>query len=208
MKYFYGFLCLLFLGQSVKAQFSAGLAYGTFRVLGANKDFRGTGPTLLLKYTGGEENQEFFLDASLYNKKFIGSETQIYDADGFSLGYAATKESYSIKHIQLGWKQALGGNFTDTKLNCFLAAGGVVSFIKTSYKYDLSGYKIPDDFVKKIAYGFHFSTGGQWRIKPIVLELRGNFDFVLKPIEVAGGENNTYFLTSLRLGIVVPLIKY
>ena len=208
MKKITVFFIFLFVVKFSVAQLSVGAAFGTFNVPAASQRFKGYAPTVRIEYTGGEETQQVYLDVSLYKKDQAGFGTDIYDDDGNSIGYAATVKAYSIKHIQLGFKRSLAGNFTDTKFNCFLGGGGVVSFVQTNYKYNLPGYVIPDEKVNRTLYGFHFNTGGQWRIKKIVLELRGNFDLVLKPITTDGGDNTSNILTSLRLGVMVPIVKY
>lgn len=202
------FLILIIVKTSV-AQLSVGAAFGRFSVPGATSDLKGFAPTLRVEYTGGEETQQIFLDATLFTKSFPGYETEIVDEYGYLLGFAQTKESYSIKHFQLGFKRSLAGDFTDSKFNCFLGAGLAASFVGTKYKYSLTGHSIPDEKINRSIFGFHFNTGGQWRIKNnIVFELKGNFDIVLKPMEVRGGDNVSYIVTSLRAGIMIPIVKY
>jgi hypothetical protein len=202
-------LVFFFIVKFSVAQLSAGVAFGTFNVPAASYLFKGYGPTLRIEYTGGEETQQVYLDLSLYKKNQDGFSTDIYDGDGVFVGSAATAKAYTIRHIQLGFKRSLAGNFTDTKLNCFLGAGGVASFVQTNNKYSFQGDAVQNYKVNRVLYGFHFNTGGQWRIKKIlVVELRGNFDLVLKPITTDGGNNVSNILTSLRLGVVVPIVKY
>ncbi len=197
----------LFITTISFAQLSAGLAYGTFNVPGADEKFKGYGPSLCIAYTGGKETQQGFLNASLYNKAQTGL-SGIYDDQGQYIGDADVTKKYSIKHIQLGFKQSLAGDFTDSRMNCFLGGGVAVSFVKTTNKYSLPGYTIPDDKLNRTLWGFHFNTGGQLRLKPVVLELSGNFDLVLKPITTDGGDNVSNILTSLRLAVFIPIIKY
>jgi hypothetical protein len=201
------FFFLIIVKTSI-AQLSVGASFGTYSVPGATYDLKGFAPTLRIEYTGGEETQQIFLDATLFTKNFPAGSTDIYDGNGSYLGYALTKQFYSIKHLQLGFKRSLAGDFTDSKFNCFLGAGVAACFVGTKYKYSLTGQLIPDEKINRNIFGFHFNTGGQWRIKKIVLELKGNFDIVLKPVEVRGGDNASYIITSLRAGIMIPIVKY
>ena len=196
------------INSSSFAQLSAGVAYGTFNTPGAERKLRGTAPTLSVTYTGDEETQQLYFDASLYKKEQTGFETSIYDDQGMYIGSAQTTKQYSIIHLQLGFKRSFAGNFDDSKFNGFVGGGIALSFNKVSFKYDYSGYKIPDDEIKRTMVGFHFSTGGQLHLKPVIIEIRGNFDLVLKPITIEGGDNKSNLLTSLRLGVLVPLTKH
>jgi len=208
MKNITSFFALFFIIQFSHAQLLVGGAFGTFNVPAASQGFRGYGPTLRIEYTGEEETQQVFLDASLYKKDQGGSEIAIYDDMANLVGYAAATRTYTIKQLQLGFKKSLAGDFTDSKLNCFIGAGGALSFIKTNYNYKLAGAVIPDDNINRTLYGFHFNTGAQWRLKKIVLELRGNFDLMLKPVTPEAGDNTSNILTSLRLGVTFPIVKY
>ncbi len=209
MKKLIVLILILSAGPISQAQLSVGAALGSFRVRGLSDRVKGFGPNLRVEYVGENETQQFYLDAAIYNAKVNdGSTTTIVDELGSLVGYAKTTQAYHIQYIQLGFKRALAGDFTDTKFNFFLGAGGAMAFEQVFYKYELTGYKLPDDKITQILFGFHFNAGMQWRIKPFVLELRGNFDMMTKPIEIAGGENHSYFLTSTRIGIVYPLTKY
>jgi hypothetical protein len=55
---------------------------------------------------------------------------------------------------------------------------------------------------RQVKYGFSFNAGVQYNIKPVVLELRGNFDLVVKQLDHDDVSN---ILTNLRLCITVPI---
>ena len=203
------FFLFLFIAKLSAAQLMAGAAFGTFNVPGASQKFKGYGPTVNIDYTMGEEDDaQLFLDVSLYNKARNVYQTAMYDADNAFIGSAATNVNYSIKHIQLGFKKSMAGDFADSKFNYFLGGGAAFSFVTTTYKYSLAGYKFADDKVNRTLFGFHFNTGGQWIQKKFVLELKGNMDIMLKPVTIDGGDNTSNILTSLRLGILVPITKH
>jgi hypothetical protein len=199
-------ILFLFIFKATFSQLLVGLAYGTFNVPAAY-NFKGYGPTLRIEYTGENETQQLFLDASLYKKSQNGYGTQIYNDQAVYIGTTESITNYNIWQLQLGFKRSLAGDFDESRLNCFLGGGVAASFVKTTQKYSLAGYSIPDNKLIRSLFGFHFNTGAQLRLKPFVLELRGNFDLVLKPITIEAGDNTSNILTSLRIGITYPIFE-
>src|SRR5918993_1861834 len=135
MKKLTSVFAFLFIVQLSTAQLFVGAAYGTFNVPGALESFRGYGPTLRIEYTGEyQERTQFFLDASVYSKDQEGLMSEIFDPEGRPVGYGATSIAYRIKHIQLGFKKTMAGDFAESRLNWFIGAGGVLSFPNTNSK--------------------------------------------------------------------------
>lgn len=200
------FTFFIVIGSPVFAQLFAGGAYGTFNVPGASSKFRGNAPSFYVAYTGDDDSQQLFFDVSLYKKNQSGFSTGIYNDQGQFIGSAETVYKYSITHLQLGFKKCLAGDFSDSKFNFFLSGGIAVSFNKFTTTYQLAGYNIPDDQLKRTMFGFHFNTGGQVRLKPIIIELRGNFDLLLKPVTVEYDAKSN-ILSSTRIGVLFPLTK-
>ena len=190
------------------AQLCAGVAYGTFNNPGSVPKFRGMGPSLLLEYSN-EENVELYLNASFYKKSINGYTDPIYDENGQEVGVESMTESYNYKYLQLGFKRALAGDFSDTRFNLFAGGGGALGFVNSQYKYERTGNDAYTEKKNYLIYGFNFVTGMQCRIKPVTIELKGNLDFSLKPIVGSneGGYMGAYVFTSLRLGVFVPITK-
>jgi hypothetical protein len=203
------FILLLSLGLKFSyAQLVAGAAYGTFNNPGSAIKFRGWGPTLMLEYTNDEES-EVYLNFSLYKKSINTLSEAIYENDAV-IGNKTITETYNYKYLQLGFKRALVGDFSDTRFNWFAGGGGALGFVNSKDKYETSGNEVSSVKYNYLIYGFNFSTGMQWRIQPVIIELKGNLDFSLKPIVSSngGGYMGAYVLTSTRLGILVPITKY
>lgn len=203
------FILLLTLGLKCSyAQLSVGAAYGTFKNPGSSIKFRGWGPTLMLEYTN-EDDAEVYLNFSLYKKSITTLSEPIYE-DDVVIGNKTITETYNYKYLQLGFKRALVGDFSDTRVNWFAGGGGALGFVNSKDKYETSGNEVSTVKGNYLIYGFNFNTGVQWRINPVVIELKGNLDFSLKPIvgSNGGGYVGAYILTSTRLGILVPITKY
>lgn len=190
------------------AQLSAGVAYGTFNNPGSFIKFRGWGPTLMVEYTN-EDDAEVYLNFSWYKKSINTLSEPIYE-DDVMIGNKTITETYNYKYFQLGFKRALVGDFSDTRVNWFAGGGAALGFVNSKDKYEISGNEASTVKGNYLIYGFNFITGIQWRIQPVVIELKGNLDFSLKPIVSSngGGYMGAYILTSTRLGVLVPLTKY
>lgn len=204
MKKLYTAFVLTICSFCASAQLNLGVGYGTFSIPGMTYGrFKGYGPTLKLMYR--REESQFFFDAALLSKKNRPTETiAVKDENGMVVGNATGAENYSIKHFQLGFLNM----FTDYEkpVRFFLGGGLSYSLIKNSNKYSLPGFDIQDKVSKTTSYGFNFSAGLQWKIEPITLELKGNIDLMLEPME-AGNDEATNFVGGTRLGILIPITK-
>lgn len=187
---------------TASSQIMAGASLGTFNIPGASVKFKGFGPTIKLEYIMSDRTSAY-LDASLYNKEEDGGETAITDADGAFIGAAATKAKYSIRHLQLGFKGFFGRDLSEKGFSFFLGGGAAASLVKTTYKYTLPGYDVSDSKYNNTIFGFHFNAGVQYNFNPIILELKANFDLMLKPL-VTG---SSYVISASRLGVLIPLTK-
>ena len=196
------FSLLLSYPHPAKAQLLAGVAYGTYNVPGTSSGkFRGMGPTL--KVALRREESVLFAEASLYNNNNRPAQTaSLIDENGMPIN-AETSDSYSIKHLQFGFSKLIGGE--DNSVRFMLGGGITTSFVSTTTKYSIAN--INKEKLSRSIFGFHSNIGLQWNIKPVILELKGNFDLVLKPIEPDNSDNTSHILTSTRLGILIPLTK-
>lgn len=185
------------------AQLYAGASYGTFNIPAA--EMKGFGPTLKIEYVGYNERQAAYLDFSYYQKNTEGNGVTIYDGNGMPVGYAEETDKHSYKHLQLGFKGGFGKKFNKKGFSFFLGGGIAVSFAKMVAKYTSPGYNIPDDKINRTIFGFHFNAGGQYNFGPVTLELKANFDLVLKPLVLNSSTSNV--ISASRLGILIPLTK-
>ena len=187
---------------TASSQFMVGASIGTYNIPGAGNKFKGIGPTIKVEY-GMTDRQSSYLDASLYNKEEYFGETTITNSSGAVIGRADTKVHYSIKHLQLGLKRIFVRDWSDKGLALFFGGGIAVSQAKTTYKYTLPGYEIPDDKFSKTIFGFHFNAGVQYNLAPVIIELKGTLDIMIKPL-VRG---DSYVMSTTRLGVLIPLKK-
>lgn len=194
--------------QCSYAQLFVGAAYGTFNNPGSGDNFRGTGPTLMVEYVS-DDRVSYYLNASLYKKNTEGYSEGVYDDDTY-IGDEKYSEIYNYKYLQLGFKGALIGDFSDSRVNWFVGAGGMLGFVSQRNKYEFLGNSATSDKFNYIISGFSFNTGIQCRIKRVVIETRGCFDLSLKPVvaSTGGGYLGAYAFTALRAGVLVPLTKY
>lgn len=162
--------------------------------------FRGMGPTL--KYEYSEYSQSAYAEVSYYAKSLDAGTVDVYDNNGIPQGYATATEKFSFIYTQLGFKQFFNGDIDEKRFHPYVGGGLAFLYktIRTSYHSD-AGYNLSDDVYKKWLWGFHFNAGVQYNIKPVILELRGNFDIILKPLV----DGNSNILTNLRLVALVPL---
>lgn len=204
MKKLYIVFVVTLFSFSANAQLNLGAAYGTFNIPGMTYGrFKGYGPTLKFMYR--REESQFFFDATLLSKKDRPTETiAVKDENGMIVGNASGSENYSIKHFQLGFSNMLTDY--ENPVRFFLGGGLSYSLIKNTNKYSLTGFDFEDQVSKTTSYGFNFSAGLQWKIEPITLELKGNLDLMLKPME-AGNDEATHFVGGTRLGILIPITK-
>ena len=86
-----------------------------------------------------------------------------------------------------------------------LGAGLSAGFVKITRKYTLAN--ISSTTTDNAIYGFNFNAGLQWNIKPVILELKGNLDLMLKPVEPDNSDNGSHFINSTRIGILIPITR-
>ncbi|MEP7373193.1 MAG: hypothetical protein ABI675_07345 [Chitinophagaceae bacterium] len=196
------FLLTIGMYYTAASQLMAGASIGTFNIPGASKRFKGIGPTVKLEYLMSERTSAF-LDASLYNKNEDEGETTITDADGAYIGEAATVAKHSIRHLQLGCKALFRRDFDEKGLGFFIGGGVAYSLVKTTYKYTLPGYDIPDGKYNNNQFGFHFNAGAQYNFARVIVELKANFDLMIQPLVSA----SSYVITGSRLGVLIPITK-
>jgi hypothetical protein len=183
------------------AQLLAGASFGTFNL--PNARLRHFVPTAKLEYIY-TDGASIYLEGSLASKKRPAGTETVQQPDGTVAGTATIDLQYSVVHTQLGFKRFLGRLPEEEGLAFFLGGGGAFSFYKKTYSYSLPGYAIDDSKLSGTSYGFHFSTGVQYNIKKLIVDLKGNFDIMLKPVL----ENESHIVLGTRLGVLIPVTKY
>jgi hypothetical protein len=191
-----GFICC-----SLSAQLLVGASLGTYN--SPNMNVRRLGPTVKIEYIY-TDGASAFLEGSMYGKERSAGKETISRVNGAVIGEADVKSKYSTIHLQLGFKTFLGRWPDEEGLAFFLGAGGAFSSFKNVRKYSLEGYTIDDDKVTGTSYGFHFNSGFQYKFKKIIVDLKGNFDIMLKPVLTEG----SHIILGSRLGVLIPLTKY
>lgn len=184
-----------------KAQLLVGGGVSTFHV--PADDFRVLGPTVKLEYVYPEGRRVLYWDASYFTKGIDAGSTSIYNSDGILVATPQTTYKYNYIYNQLGFKALFAGDFDERKLLPFIGGGVAVIFKQTKAIYAASP-GIKSDPYRQTLFGFHFNAGVQYNIKPVVLELKGNFDIVLKPVSKDDVSN---IVTNLKLCIYVPITK-
>jgi hypothetical protein len=185
-------LCFSFLvSLNAKSQSFLGLGFGTFNIPGANEfRFRGTGPTLKYEYITRNERSSLYADLSYYSKSYT---------DGNQVN-----TTYTYYYSQLGFKEFLF-DADSHKLIPYLGGGFALLSNKTDASYQGSGSGSFSTSENRFLWGFHSNIGLQYNIKPVIIELRGNLDLILKPLEESSSVSN--ILTNLRLCVSLPFSK-
>lgn len=186
-------------GIVVNAQLMAGGGYGTFNI--PADPMRGFGPTAKIEYLNGVMSA--YWDASYFSKANDAGYTTIYNYDGIPVGAAKTTQYYQYLYNQIGLKAFLFGDFDDKKLLPYL--GGGMAVVVETQRLKFKGDPAVSDFIyRKIHLGLHFNAGLQYNLNPVMLELRGNFDLIFRPI---GGDDVSNVLTNLRLCVMIPVTQ-
>jgi hypothetical protein len=171
---------------------------------------RGIGPTIGLLYSKDFlEETSFFFNTSLYNTNGLQFGTvDVYDNSGNKIGVADKSVNISKTHYQLGFLVNLGKQENAPRPNFFCGAGLVLSIAKATYNYNLQGQTIPSESSGRSIFGFNFDAGINCKLKKLVIELKGSFDFMLKQ-DISELENDLALphVSSTRLSFYYPLTK-
>ena len=209
MKKLLFFLFIIFCQNISRAQLYVGAGYGTYNIPGMSTgSFKGMSPVLNLTYMpDGYTGSQLFLNASMYSKNVNSGIADVYDDNGNMLGSASSETHYRMKQFQIGFAGVFGSR-EQMKLPKFFAGGGVALLhVENQDTYELNGAKTTTEKYTRLLYGFHFNAGLQYQITPVVIQLKGNFDFMLKQIEKDATGESGYFLFGTKLGLLVPLSK-
>lgn len=200
-------ILFLFAGTQSYSQFFVG---GGFGIFSKNAENKGVGPTVNLLYSKDFLKQSaFFFNTSLYKKNGVKlGNVEVYNGTGTIVGSAEKSVNISTTHYQLGFLRNLGSKENAPMPNLFLGAGLVLSKVKATYNYTLTGQNVPSDKISNSIYGFHFSAGVHSQINRFIIELKGSFDFMLSAdIKEYDIDESLKHVNSTRLSIYYPLTK-
>jgi hypothetical protein len=185
-------------GSTAYSQIYLGAGYGTFNVPGASMKFRGDGPTFRFEYTKPDYKTSLFVDVSYFEKSVPEGTTQIYDNNGVPIGNASVTDKYSYIYNTVGGKF----KFSDRKFSPYLGAGIAVVFARQQPSFQPS-YNVSGSAQSMVTEGFHFDAGLQYDTGPVMLQLQGNLDIVLKVLV----DDVSNVMTNLRFTILVPVLR-
>jgi hypothetical protein len=191
-------LVLSIIGQKVHSQVYLGAGYGTFNVPGASMKFRGYGPTFRFEYTKPDYKVSMFVDVSYFQNSIDGGTTQIYDNNGVPVGMAAVTDKYTFIYNTIGFKT----RFSERKVSFYLGAGAAIVYAKQTPSFQPS-YNVSGQGQSMWDEGFHFNAGVQYNTGPVMLQLQGNLDIVLKVLV----DDVSNVMTNLRLTATVPVFR-
>lgn len=203
-------LSFLFFFNVSKAQIFVGAAFGTYNVPGMSTGpFKGFSPVLKLAYMPkGPVGDQFFLNASVYTKNVNNGTENVYDGGGTLLGAATSEIAYHMRHLHLGFTKVLGSRDNEYEVpKFFTGAGASILQVKNVYTYEINGIKKTPEINTRWLYGFHFNAGVQYKVNPFLIQLQGNFDFMLAQIERDATEEAGYFVFGTKLGVLIPISK-
>ncbi len=199
-------LTFFLLSTIANAQLFVGAGFGTFK---KQSGYKGYGPTVSLLYSPEIlQKLTMFLNTSLYNKNAMEFGTvTIYDNLGSKIGEAQKSVNVRTIHYQFGFMCSLGDKENAPKPNFFLGAGLALSKLAATYNYDMPGHILPSDEVKKSVFGFNFNAGVHSQVKKLVIELKGNFDFMLGHDIGELDSDALPHVNSTRLSFYYPLTR-
>jgi len=170
-------------------------------------DQRSWAPHISYEYVTSNMRSALYIDATGFKRNESNSNS--YLDSGMQL--IPYDEKYTYWHIMLhaGFKAFLNGD-ADKKAPLIFLGGGFADCISlnrhsalgTDPQHPLS----LDNKWTDNSFGLGFLAGAQYYLKPVIIELKGNLDFVLKPISEYAGSTNVH--TDTRLTILVPLHSF
>jgi opacity protein-like surface antigen len=191
------FICILFLmaiSISAKSQSFVGAGFGTAKVSG--EPFRVFGPTFKYEHFADNRSQSYYFDLTYFSKSENGNYSNPNDY---------TKKNSYI-YAQLGFKALLSGDADEKKVIPYIGGGIALSMINQKNIINNNSAAAVKSSESLFNYGFHFSAGIQYYLKPAILELRGNLDINLKGL-AANFSDASNALTNTRVCVLIPISK-
>jgi len=186
------------LRPAAHSQVYLGAGYGTFNVPGASMSFKGSGPTFRFEYTKPDYRTSIFIDVSYFQKSLDGGTARIYDNNGVPVGNATVTNKYSYIYNTVGCK----AKFSYKKFSPYLGGGVAIVFARQKPSFQPS-YNVNGGAQSMVTGGFHFNAGLQYDTGPVLLELQGNLDIVVKTLV----DDVSNVMTNLRLTALVPVFR-
>ena len=186
---------------SADAQSFVGAGYGTYNVPGASSEFKGYCPTLTYEYLFDNMRQSVYTDVSFFKNDEMWQGASEIDNMGNIIREPDLQLHTTYLYGQAGAKMLLG-EADERKIIPYLGAGFAFAFAKTkSSKVIAPGEMAGSE--SRLLWGFHFNAGAQYNFGALVVALRGNLDFILKPIDYNSSSSNV--LKNTRLAVLIPL---
>lgn len=197
-------MALILSGISVQAQILVGVGIGSENMHISSYKPRQLAPHINVEYITSDMRGTIFFDVTGFRKKidYTGAFT---DGQGQIIPYQAN-DAYDRIIMHLGFKKMLTGDIDAKKLVLFTGGGfaNCLSLTKTITKGSDPQFPF-EQTVKRTenSYGLTFLAGVQYYLSPIIIELKGNLDFLLKKVNAYDGDTNIH--TNTRLTILLPL---
>lgn len=198
-------VCLIaltnFINFSADAQGFVGAGYGTYNVPAASSQFKGYCPTVKYEYLFDNKRRSVYTDVSFFKRDEQLQGTSEMDNTGNIMRGPDLQLHTTYLYGQLGAK-VLFGYAEERKIIPYVGGGFAVAFANT--KSTLSS--APEEMAgaeSRLLWGFHFNAGAQYNFGALLVELRGNLDFVLKTIDHSSSSSNV--LKNTRLVVLIPL---
>lgn len=197
-------LILILSDIKLQAQFLVGAGIGSETLhISSNKPRQFT-PHINVEFITSEMRGTIFFDITRYRNKvdYFGEFT---DDQGQTIPYDGN-DTYDRFIMHLGFKKMLTDDIDARKLVLFTGSGiaNCLSFTKTITKGAVPQFPF-EETTKKIenSYGLTLLAGVQYYIKPVIIELKGNLDILLKKVNAYDGSTTIH--TNTRLTILLPL---
>jgi hypothetical protein len=194
---------LFFFSLPATSQSILGAGYGSFNVPGSMQQFKGWCPNIKYEYLSGDMRQSVYADVSYFTHSRLIEGANYIDPDGNIISSPDVIASYKYVYSQLGFKTVFGGDVDEKKLLPFVGGGFTLAMEKAVYSNKDNLNNDNEYSEKRFLWGFHFSAGAQYNFGPAIIELKGNLDIILKPIDTYSNSSN--ILKNTRLSILIPI---
>lgn len=201
------FTALLLIGKLPQAQVLLGVGIGSENLHLSGYKPRQIAPHVNIEYVLNDMRGSIYLDITGF-KKQINLSSSILNGQGQSIPFLENFD-YGRIIIHAGSKRYLTGDI-DKKAPVLFVGGGFVSCLSL-LKYTAAGTDPQYPYDQKFkenenSFGLGFLAGVQYYLHPVILELKGNLDFLLKKVNEYGGSSNIH--TNTRITVLVPLKSF
>ena len=205
LDFFLASLLILILSDiKLQAQFLVGAGIGAENMHLTAYQPRQYAPHLAVEYITADMRATAFFAVTGFRKKQEYADL-FTDTQGQDIHYQAN-DTYDRIIMHLGFKRCITGDIDEKKLILITGAGfaNCISLTKTKMLGTDPLYPFEETIkTTENSFGLTFLGGVQYYLKPVIIELKGNLDLLLKKVTIYGEETNVH--TSTRLTISIPL---